>query len=216
MHPLNDALGTVRTLRRSLLRKQRFQGWSGPTRIVSGTLALVASLLLQFVWTGAGNYEATLVWGGVFASALVLNLGALLYWFWNNKAVERDVHRLRPILDVIPPLSVGALFTFVLLWNREFDPLFGVWMCMFGLTNLASRYVVPPAVALVGVFYILAGGLCLMLPGITFQTPLAMGAVFCVGEWAGGTILYLDDRRYEATVRELSTQTTPETEDDSQ
>lgn len=204
MHPLQEALGTVRTLRRSLLGKQRFKGWSGPTRMVSGSFALLASVFLHVFWGERGNYEAVLVWGVVFLGAMLLNLGALVYWFWNDRAVERDVQRLRPMLDVIPPLTVGALFTFVLLWYREFDPLYGVWMCMFGLANLASRYVLPPAIALVGVFYILAGGLCLMLPGITFQTPLAMGAVFCVGEWAGGVLLYLDDRRYEAKVRELS------------
>ncbi len=213
MHPLQDALGTVRILRRSLLGRQRFKGWSGPTRMASGTLALLASLGLHWIGPVAGPYEMTLVWGGVFLGALLLNLGALVYWFWNDRAVERDVQRLRPILDVMPPLAVGALFTFLLLWRREFDPLYGVWMCMFGLTNLASRYVVPASVALVGVFYILAGGLCLMLPGITFHTPLAMGAVFCVGEWASGLFLYRDDRRYEATIRELSFPTSTEPED---
>lgn len=203
IQPLHDALHTVRTLRRSLLRSERFKGWSGPTRILSGTVALVAALLLTFLWRDASVRDHLVVWAGVFASAVVLNVGALAYWFWNDRMIERDVSRLKPILDVIPPLAVGALFTLVFLLRKEPDLLFGIWMCMFGLTNLASRYVLPGAIALVGLFYILAGALCLLLPGLTFSQPLAMGVVFCVGEWAGGLILYLDDRRYAAFSREF-------------
>jgi len=165
---------------------------------------MAASGALHVGWVPDTARAHVLVWGGVFLAAFLLNAGALAYWFWNDRMIQRDVVRLRPILDVIPPLAVGALFTLVLLLRREFDPLFGVWMCMFGLTNLASRYVVPSAIAAVGVFYIAAGALCLLLPELDFQQPLAMGAVFCVGEWVGGMILYLDDRRYAAFVRDGS------------
>lgn len=203
IHPLHDALYTVRTLRRSLVGKQRFKGWSGPTRILSGCLALAAALALHFGWLPSTNLMHVAVWGGVFLAAMLLNLGALVHWFWNDRAVDRDPQRLKPILDVMPPLAVGALFTLALLLRREFDLLFGVWMCMFGLSNLASRYVLPSTIALVGVFYIAAGALCLLLPGMEFRQPLAMGTVFCAGELAGGLILYLDDRRYAAVLRHL-------------
>jgi len=197
-HSLHDALQTVRLLRHSMQDKERFKGWSGPTRIVSGTLALIAAVILTFEWIPFTPFNALIVWGVVFAGAMVLNLGALIFWFFNDKLINRDFRRLRPMLDVVPPLAVGALFTLVLLLNREVDLLYGVWMCMFGLSNLASRYVLPGAIVLVGIFYIAAGTLCLLLPGITFADPLAMGLVFCMGEWAGGLILHLDDRRYAA------------------
>jgi len=204
-HPLHEALSTVRTLRRSLLQKERFKGWSGPTRILSGTLALFAALLLELNWVPGTNLAHLAVWGVVFLAAMLLNLGSLAYWFLNDRMIQRDLTRLKPMLDVIPPLAVGALFTLVLILRRDFELLFGVWMCMFGLTNLASRFVLPSAIAIVGVFYILAGALCLLLPGMSFQHSMAMGLVFCAGEWAGGMILYLDDRRYAAFVREFET-----------
>lgn len=206
VHPLHDALQTVRTLRRSLLQRERFKGWSGPTRIVSGTLALLAAMILNQDWLPRNNLTNLATWGVVFMSAMLLNLGALIYWFLNDKMIQRDFTRLKPIVDVIPPLAVGALFTLVLILRRDFDSLFGVWMCMFGLTNFASRYVLPTAIAWVGVFYIAAGALCLLLPGISFLQPMAMGLVFCAGEWAGGAILYMDDRRYAAFARQFSTE----------
>lgn len=209
-HPLHDALKTVRTLRRSLLQRERFKGWSGPTRVLSGTLALLAAMILHQDFLPQSNLIYLIVWASVFLAAMLLNLGALLYWFLNDRMIQRDISRLKPILDIIPPLAVGGLFTMVLILNRDFDALYGVWMCMFGLTNFASRYVLPGAIAWVGVFYIFAGALCLLLPGISFMQPLAMGAVFCAGEWAGGAILYLDDRRYAAFVRQFSNPTREE------
>ncbi|WFB35764.1 hypothetical protein P3T73_16555 [Kiritimatiellota bacterium B12222] len=205
VHPLHDALHTVRTLRRSLLQKERFKGWSGPTRIFSGTLALVAALISEQGWIPQTNRSYLILWALVFLSAVILNVGALTYWFLNDRMIQRDTTRLKPILDVVPPLAVGALFTLVLILQRNLDPLYGVWMCMFGLTNFASRYVLPTAIAFVGIFYIAAGALCLLMPEITFLHPLAMGLVFCAGEWAGGTILYVDDRRYAAFSRQFAT-----------
>jgi len=204
-HSLHDALQTVRTLRRSLLQRERFKGWSGPTRILSGALALFAAGILHYGWIPATNIAHLVTWGVVFSAAMLLNLGALIYWFLHDTMIQRDVSRLKPMLDVFPPLAVGALFTFALILRRDFDSLFGVWMCMFGLTNFASRYVLPTAIAYVGIFYILAGSLCLLLPNISFLHPIAMGLVFCAGEWAGGTILYLDDRRYAAFTKQFST-----------
>ncbi|MCC5847631.1 MAG: hypothetical protein JJU29_05995 [Verrucomicrobia bacterium] len=199
--PLHDALDTVRHLKRSLLDKQRFKGWSGPTRILSGTLAILMAFALELQWIPPTYKAHILAWGGVFLAAMLLNMGALVHWFWNDELIHRDVRRLAPMLDVMPPLFVGAVFTLVLILGREFDLLFGVWMSMFGLTNLASRYVLPGSISLVGVFYIIAGAICLLMPGITFLNPWAMGLVFFAGEWSGGLILYLDERRYAAYQR---------------
>lgn len=169
--------------------------------MISGSIALAASVALTLWVAPEATRVHLVVWAVVFAASLFLNLGSLAYWFWNDRMIQRDVSRLKPILDVIPPLTVGAVFTLVLLLRKDVDLLFGVWMCMFGLNNLASRYVLPGAIAAVGVFYVAAGTMCLLLPGITFANPLAMGGVFFVGELAGGLILYLDDRRYAAFAR---------------
>ena len=201
LNPVHDALETIRQVKRSLLNRQRFKGWSGPTRILSGSLAVAAALALQLEWIPRTHIAHTFTWGTVFLAAMFLNLGALVYWFWNDPLIHRNPRRLGPLLDVMPPLFVGAVFTLYLLLHRQFDPLFGVWMCMFGLTNLASRYVLPTAIAGVGVFYILAGVICLLNPSIDFLDPWAMGLVFFTGEWAGGLILYFDERRYAAFAR---------------
>ena len=198
---LRDALAQVRHLQHSVLSRQRFGGFSGPARAASGTAALMAAYLMA-----SGHYPATLKahfmgWGAVFVFALILNGGALLYWFVKDPRVQRDIYRLRPLLDATPPIAVGGALTLTLAFNGLPQYLFGVWMCCFGLTNLASRHVLPKYISWVGVFYLLCGIAWLLNGNATFLNPWPMGAVFFIGEWAGGLLLYFDERRYLAFVR---------------
>ncbi len=73
--------------------------------------------------------------------------------------------------------------------------LFGIWMCLFGLANLASRHVLPRAIGLVGLYYVVAGATCLLLPNLSFTNPWPMGIAFFIGEWACGLILHFDQHR---------------------
>ena len=49
---INEALGAVQQLKQNLLDKQRFKGFSGPVRMVSGAIALTAAPIYHL--TGSG------------------------------------------------------------------------------------------------------------------------------------------------------------------
>lgn len=140
-------------------------------------------------------------WGAVLVFASLLNGGALLNWFLRDPRVKRSPRRLQPILDGLPGLMVGAVLSALFYFNGCYDWLFGVWMCMFGLTNLAMRFVLPRAMIAVGLFYMVSGCLWLLLPDVSILNPWPMGLVFFIGEWAGGLVLYFDERRYLAFAR---------------
>ncbi len=198
---LKEALSQVRELQQAVLERQRFRGFSGMTRLISGTFALVAAAIMAW-----GRYPATtrahvLGWGAVFVAALITNGCAVLYWFFNDPQVNRDLRRLRPMFDSIPALLVGGVLTFTMILNGLHDYLFGVWMCMFGLSNLATRFVLPRPITLVGAFYVLCGLAWLLAPNSSFLNPWPMGIVFFAGEWAGGLMLHLDQARYLAVER---------------
>ncbi len=206
-HHVHDALDQVRHLQHAILERIRFHGFSGPTRAISGTLALVMAILMSTPYYPQTQRAHLLGWGAVLAVALFLNGGALLHWFLNDKAVQRDPRRLRPVLDVIPPLFVGGVLTAALILRGQLELLFGIWMLMFGLVNLASRHVLPRAINWVGMFYIVAGMAWILTPGMSFMHPWPMGIVFFAGEWAGGLILYLDDKRLERAAPRYFTNT---------
>jgi len=152
---LRDALAQVRQLQQAVLTRQRFGGYSGPARAASGTAALLAAAIMASDRYPQTHRAFFMGWGAVFVFALILNGGALLYWFLNDPRVQRDIYRLRPIGDGVPPLVVGGALTLMLVFHGVTQYLFGVWMCMFGLTNLASRYVLPRDISFVGVFYVI-------------------------------------------------------------
>lgn len=193
---IQDALGAVQQLRQIMLQRQPFRGYSGPARLLSGIVALLAAVVMSHASFPTTIQAHTVGWGVVFLVATLTNFGAVLYWFLHDPLIKVDFRRLKPVLDTIPPLFVGAVLTFVLIWNGQHRFLFGTWMCMFGLSNLASRYVLPSWVTVIGIFYILGGALCLVSPTIQFQDPWPMGLIFFVGEAAGGLVLYADRRRY--------------------
>lgn len=192
---IHQALAQVRELRLRVIERQRFTGYSGRARIISGLLAMGAAALLASAALPDTDTTRVMVWGALCLTALILNYGALLYWFLYDEDVARDWRKLRPTLDVLPPLAIGACLTLALLLRGECDLLFGVWMLLFGLANLASRHVLPRPIALVGLYYMACGVLCLFLPSVTFGNPWPMGVVFCAGEIAGGAILHVDQTR---------------------
>ena len=209
---IHHALEQVYELRHKILERQRFRGYSGAARIVSGVWALLAAAVLSSSLVPQTAEVHILGWGIVCGVGVFMNYGAVGYRFLTEQTAVgsiQNIRRLRPTLDGIAPLVVGGLLTVAVLDNGHYQYLFGVWMSLFGLTNIASRHVLPPKISLVGCFYIVCGAVCLFSPGNlpgnfpgdapgdsihAFLNPWPMGIVFFVGECAGGMLLYLDER----------------------
>lgn len=185
-----EALDRVRFLRRLVLEKRLFRGYSGVARAAGGAAALCGAIVLSAPPQPGTPNRQFLVWGVVLLIGLAVNYGALLHWFWTDQRVNRDWRQLIPALDAVPPLAIGAAFTVALLVRHQYDCLYALWMCLFGLAHVSSRHSLPAANYGVGLFYMLAGVLCLFWPGWQFGNPWPMGIVFCVGEVAGGMVFH--------------------------
>ena len=192
MRTVHEALRQVQELKQKILEKQRFKGYSGRARAISGTLALGAAAILASPYWPMTNAAHLTGWAIVFVLACFLNFGAILYWFLRDPSAKRDVRRLRPLIDTLPPLLVGGILTLGLIRHELYSWLFPIWMCLFGLANLASRHVLPPAISTIGWFYILAGSLLLLIGPHPFTNPWPMGIIFFAGEWMGGIVLHFD------------------------
>lgn len=192
---IHHALAQVQALQSKILDKQRFKGYSGRARALSGCVALLASSIMAADFFPQRPFAHFQGWAVVFILAITLNHGALMYWFFFDESVQRDIRKLRPIFDVIPPIAVGGVLTLAFFYHKDYDYLFGTWMCLFGLANIASRHVLPRQICLLGLFYIVCGMFLLINSGIKFTNPWPMGIVFFMGEWAGGFILHYDEPR---------------------
>ncbi len=191
---VHQALAQVQELQRRVVENQMFRGWSGRGRMVCGLVALATPVVLITAGMPVTNEAHLIAWGTLCLIAGLITTTALLNWFLRDPAVSRDYRRLRPTLQIFPPIVVGGVLTVAAVLQQQYDWLFGIWMLNYGLSNLAARRVLPRSIAAVGIFYLLAGTACLLLQ-FPFTNPWPMGVVFCVGEIAAGLILHVDVRR---------------------
>ncbi|WP_089721769.1 hypothetical protein [Candidatus Entotheonella palauensis] len=195
---IHHALEQVQELQQRILEKQRFRGYSGRARMAGGVLALLTAIVLATPGippTPAAHLQA---WGILLALALILNFGSVIYRLMIAPGGAWDVRRLRPVMDTLPPILVGAILSIALVRHGQFDALFGTWMCLFSLSHFVTRQVLPAQMTLVGGVYLACGTVCLLLPMGSFVNPWPMGLVFFVGEGAGGLLFWLDEQSARA------------------
>ena len=203
---IHDALAQVRKLREIVLQKKLFKGYSGKARITCGVVALAGAAVLSSNEVSPTPLSHLAGWGVVLAVGLVVNYAALAYWFLFNSEAGRNPLMLKPAIDAVPALAVGATLSVALILTEQYDLLFGAWMCLYGLAQVAYRQSLPSGIYLVGLCYIMAGAYCLLSacsalhlpwPPVSFTNPWPMGIVFCLGEVTGGIALIRDNNRTE-------------------
>lgn len=186
---VHDALAQVHRLQDLVLEKRMFQGYSGRARILSGLTALGAAAAIDSHWVPRTDLAHLAGWGLALVVALLLNYGALAWWFLFDPTVRRNPRLVKPAVDAIPALGIGAVLSVALVLAGEFRLLFGVWMALYGLAQVAYRQSLPPGIYGVGVIYMACGAVCLLAPCLSFTNPWPMGLTFFFGELAGGTVL---------------------------
>ncbi len=189
---ITDAIKQVKELQKNILEKQRFKGYSGRARFLSGSVALTIAVVMVSSKYPNDVAAHLIGWGIVFIFGFILNYGALIHWFLFDKSVKRDIRRLRPTIDVFPAFFVGGVLTWKLIQVDQVQLLFGMWMCIYGVMSLATRHVLPRRYWAVGIFYLTCGTVYLLTPDTSFLNPLPMGIVFFLGELVGGLILHYD------------------------
>jgi hypothetical protein len=111
--------------------------------------------------------------------------------------VRRDRAMIKPAVDAVPALAVGGLLSLAAIRVGQYDLLFGIWMCLYGLAQVAYRQSLPAGIYMVGLCYIVCGSCCLLSPAVRFLDPWPMGGVFFAGEIAGGAVLIMNKAKVE-------------------
>ncbi|MDA0578120.1 MAG: hypothetical protein O3B24_08475 [Verrucomicrobia bacterium] len=193
---IHDALDQVRKLQAFVIERNQFKGYSGKARLAAGVITLAGATILnapRFPDTPIAHLAG---WGAILALGLIVNYTAVIYWFLFNPDVRRNPVMLKPALDAIPPLAVGAVLGFALIRHNQFDLLFGTCLCLYGLAQVAYRRSLPRPIYLLGFYFLGCGALMLSLPGMRFTEPWPMAIAFAVGEIASGFVLIADQRRH--------------------
>jgi hypothetical protein len=191
---IHEALAQVRRLQDLVLEKRMFRGYSGKARITSGLLVLLNAAALSHPAVPRTAHVHLAGWAVTVALGVLVNYAALGWWFLFAPEVKRNPRMLRPAVDAVPALAVGAVLTVALVIAEQYDLLFGAWLSVYGLAQTAYRQSLPPGMYRTGLLYVLAGAVFLLGPAPTFLHPWPMAWVFFAGELVSGAILLSQGR----------------------
>lgn len=187
---VHDALSQVRRLQALILARKNFQGYSGLARMASGTAVMGAAMVLNCDLVPRSVMAHLFGWGAVMGLAMMINYGALAYWYFTDPEAKTSPMSLFPAIDAVPALAAGGVLSATLVMWGHFNMLQGVWMLLFGVAHTGYRLSLPRANYFVGMFYMVCGTAYLAYGEEPFTNPWPMGLVFFFGEWMGGWIFW--------------------------
>jgi hypothetical protein len=197
---LRKALAEIRVIRGQLARGTRFRGYGPATLAGTGVLAVLAAWAQSQWFASPPHIESYLsIWIGTAVISLIaitiemVNRARRLY---SGLAIEM----IHSAAEQFLPALVAGLLLVVVLWLRAPQSLWmlpGLWQIIFSLGVFASCRVLPRPMFAVGLWYLVAGLVCLTM-GSAALTPWPMGFTFGIGQLLVAVVLQFGDRGADA------------------
>jgi hypothetical protein len=195
---VSEALSQLDVIHDHLSRVETYHGFRTGAVALTGVLGFLAAALQP--WFVAADQATYLVWYWVVVAVIcALPAGGtalFLRFFCEIGLAQRRTDRVA--LQFLPCVAAGAIVTmaFVHAGPVLTVSLPGLWSILFGLGNLAMRPFLPRLVAMVGLFYLAAGGWLLDQvggePGSCYR---AVGVVFGIGHLLSALTLHWSGER---------------------
>ncbi len=192
---LREALTQIAEIRTRIAETERFRGYRAVPVAASGVAAAVAGFVQSRLKIdpvlNLGDYLT--IWVSTAAiAALIAGSGIWLRFHSGVDRLAREMTWLA-VGQFAPCLGAGALVTIAIVRHApEHAALLpGLWQVFFSLGVFASCRLLPKAIALIGVFYLVTGVYNLMQShDDSAFTPWAMAIPFGLGQFGTGALLY--------------------------
>jgi hypothetical protein len=182
---VRDALDQLDRIHDQLTKGEVYRGFRVPAVALVGAVGLLAAAAQGWVVPGGDPLAFVWYWSAIAAAGVFTGFGAAVRSYLYREA-EFERRRTRRVMgQFLPCVLAGGLLTAALARGGEaFVPLLpGAWAVVFGLGVVAVRPHLPRAVGLIGLAYVLAGGL--LLAWLPAEPPgWCVGGVFGVGHLA--------------------------------
>jgi hypothetical protein len=187
---VRDALDQLDRIHEQLTKTEVYLGFRVPAVALVGCLGLLAAAGQAWVVPPGEPESFVWYWSAVGAAGLLVGMGAAVrsYLFREDDFERRRTRRVMG--QFLPCILAGGLLTLALARTDALVPLLpGVWAVVFGLGVVAVRPHLPRAVGMIGVGYVLAGGLLLAWRPAE-PSGWCVGGVFGVGQLVTAAALW--------------------------
>jgi hypothetical protein len=165
-----------------------YRGFRVPAVALTGATGLLAAAAQRWVVSPGDGFAFVWYWSGIACAGGLLGFGAAVrsYLFREDDFERRRTRRVMG--QFLPCLLAGALLTVALTRAGHTPLLPGMWAVVFGLGNVAVRPHLPNGIGLLGVAYILVGGV--LLAWLPSEPPgWCVGGVFGIGHLISAFVL---------------------------
>ncbi|HLA09174.1 MAG TPA: hypothetical protein VJ023_01045 [Pyrinomonadaceae bacterium] len=165
------AMDNLRYIRETMERASAFTGVPGWGQVAIGITALIAS---------AVSYgRAFPVWFGIWSSAALVSL-LIAGWSMDRKSQKIGVPLFhgpgrKVIFSLSPPIIAGALLTAVFYQSGLTSYIPGVWLLLYGTGVVTGGMFSVRVVPIMGMCFMVLGGLALFGPEVISSLCLAAG-----------------------------------------
>jgi hypothetical protein len=167
------AIDDLRFIRETMENAAAFTAVSGWGMVGVGATAFAAAAVAVTQPTLRGQLTA---WFVAAAVAIAVSTYAILRKAKRANAPLFHGAGRKFLLSFLPPMTVGAILTYVLLENGNFALVPPVWLMMYGTAVITGGAFSVRVVPLMGLLFIAAGVVSLMLPPWT--THWLLGGAF--------------------------------------
>lgn len=191
---LKEAILRISEIHTQLARTERFQGFRSLTVGFSGALGILAAVIqancVPEPTERLGDYLRLWV-GAALVSLVVVGIELAYRWMTADSPLK---HRLtvQAIQQFSPCLVAGAIITTIIASRSPHIAwvLPGLWSILFSLGIFACTRLLPNAITWVGVYYMVAGSLCLTMGHQKYAlSPWLMVGSFGIGQFLAAVIL---------------------------
>jgi hypothetical protein len=167
------AIDDLRFIRETMANAAAFTAVSGWGMVAVGATAFAASAVAVAQPTVRGQLTAWFA-----AAAVSIAVSAYAIWRKARRANAPLFHGAgrKFLLSFFPPMTVGAILTYALLENGSFALVPPMWLMLYGTAVITGGAFSVSVVPLMGLIFIAAGVVSLMLPAWT--THWLLGATF--------------------------------------
>jgi hypothetical protein len=198
---LRQALAQVSEIREHLARTEVFRGYRSLTVGFSGLVGLAVAAV-QASWLPQPT-ERVGAYLALWIGAAAINLAVVGVEIWSRARMARMALARRTTIfavgQFLPALVVGGLLTLVIVTRARESVwmLPGLWALVFSLGVFASCRLLPRAVSIAGVWYLVGGTLALAWgQGEAALSPWFMGITFGAGQLLTAVILHVTLERF--------------------
>jgi hypothetical protein len=191
MKELQEALSQIHSIRTQVASGTEFRGYGPASIAVSGFIALAVAAV-QTRWVRPDLTEWVALWAITAAvSVLLTGIETLARARREHLGFAREMIQ-SAVAQFLPAVMVGFMLTAVLMGVAPQDcwMLPGLWQLIFSLGVFASCRFLPRPMFAVGVWYLAAGLVCLVVASATRTlSPWMMGIPFGIGQLLVALIL---------------------------